>query len=299
MTKFLGIDHPLILVRDLAAARQRYEAIGFTMTPPGKHPWGTSTSVAILDDCLVEIMSIYDESLLDEKPAGGFKFGRYIHEHLQEHEGASICALHSDNAVEDVAEVTGRGIASQGTIDFGRDVVLPDGSKDRTSTTLKVLQDDALPRISNFICQQHRPDLIYIPKWRQHANGASGYTQVSILAARDHQPAVRARLLGLYGASAVTDIPGGFAAATGQGSFAVYDHSEFERRYAPLPEQLAAETTPTYAALHIKVDSLSTVERILASADVAFRREDHRILLTDAAAFGNMFLNFTDRSTLT
>ena len=299
MTKFLGIDHPLILVRDLAAARQRYEAIGFTMTPPGKHPWGTSTSVAIMDDCLVEIMSIYDEGLLDEKPAGNFKFGRYIHRHLQEREGASICALHSDNAVRDAAEVTGRGIVCQGTIDFGRDVVLPDGSKDRTSTTLKVIQDDALPRISNFICQQHRPDLIYIPKWRQHANGASGYTQVSILAGKEHHAAVRSRLLGLYGALAVSDIPGGFAAATGQGSFAVYDHDEFERRYAPLPAELAAEKTPVYAALHIRVDSLPTVERILVAGDVAFRREEHRILLTDAAAFGNVFLNFTDRASLT
>lgn len=299
MTKFLGIDHPLILVRDLAAARQRYESIGFTMTPPGKHPWGTSTSVAIMDDCLVELMSIYDEGLLDEKPAGPFRFGRYIQAHLAEREGASLCALHSDDAVADAAQVAERGVVCQGTIDFGRDVVLPDGSKDRTATTLKVLQDDSLPRISNFICHQHRPDLIYIPKWRQHANGASGYTQVSILAAAADQPAVRRRLEGLYGPQAVSDIPGGFAARTGQGSFAIYDRAEFERRYAPLPAELAQAATPIYAALHIKVDNLSTVERILRAADVAFRREEHRILLTDATAFGNVFLNFTDRTNLT
>ena len=37
----LGIDHPLVCVRNLAEARETYLSLGFLMKPPGMHPWGT------------------------------------------------------------------------------------------------------------------------------------------------------------------------------------------------------------------------------------------------------------------
>src|SRR5271167_5002154 len=102
MSKFLGIDHPLIVVRDIELMRDRYAALGFTMTPVGRHPWGTSTSLAMFDRCLLELMGVYDESLIDLLPAGDFRFGRTIRDHLREREGISLLALHSDDAEEDV-----------------------------------------------------------------------------------------------------------------------------------------------------------------------------------------------------
>ena len=49
MTTLPGIDHPLILLRDIEAGRAFYQRLGFTMTPVGLHPWGTSTSLAVLE----------------------------------------------------------------------------------------------------------------------------------------------------------------------------------------------------------------------------------------------------------
>lgn len=33
-----GIDHLVLCVRDLEAARRRYADLGFTTTPPARHP---------------------------------------------------------------------------------------------------------------------------------------------------------------------------------------------------------------------------------------------------------------------
>ena len=47
MSASFGIDHPLIATRDVAGLRNRLISLGFTMTPIGRHPWGTSTSLAM------------------------------------------------------------------------------------------------------------------------------------------------------------------------------------------------------------------------------------------------------------
>ena len=92
MNASFGIDHPLLATRDIGALRNRLIALGFTMTAIGQHPWGTSTSLAMFDGCLLEIMGIYDDSLLDEVPAGAFRFGRHIHAYLQKREGVALSA---------------------------------------------------------------------------------------------------------------------------------------------------------------------------------------------------------------
>lgn len=292
MPGFLGIDHPLILVRDIEGMRERYAALGFTMTAMGKHPWGTSTSLAMFDRCLIELMSIYDERLIDEKPAGNFRFGRKIRDHLAEREGISLLALHSEDASGDVAIVRQRGIASQGTIAFGRDVVLPDGRPDRTATTLEIIDDPDLPRLSNFICQQHRPELIYVPKWLSHANRATGICQVTILAKPEDQPRVRRRLAGLYGADALFEHPGGFGARTGNGCFIVADKAAVEATYGDLPASLAAETEPCCVAIHVTLPDVGLIVPFLDEAGAGYRRVNDEIRLLEAERYGNVFLVF-------
>ncbi|GGF42290.1 hypothetical protein GCM10011611_55900 [Aliidongia dinghuensis] len=295
MAGFLGIDHALIVVRDIDLVRDRYATLGFTMTPVGRHPWGTSTSLAMFDQCLLEIMSIYDESLLDEKPVGDFRFGRTIYKHLREREGISLLALHSEDAAGDVEIVQRRGIVSQGTIAFGRDVVLPDGRPDRTATTLKILYDPALPRLSNFICQQHRPELIYVPQWLSHPNGANGISRVTILARPEHQEKVRTRLSGLYGAEAIFDHPGGFGARTGNGVFVVADRAAVEKIYGALPVSLRDAAEPCCIAIHVTVSSVARVIPFLDAAEAEYRRDGNEISLVDAEAYGNVFLAFSER----
>lgn len=293
MTGFLGIDHPLILVRDLDSAIARFSSIGFTMAPRSRHPWGTGTCIAIMERSLIELVSIDEEEKLDLLPAGDFRFGRFVQRHLAEREGISLTALNSDNANDDATAVILRGIPSQGTIDFGRDVIRHDGTPDRTSTTLKILASDDLPRLSHFICQQHRPDLIYVPQWSNHPNGAQHYSQVTVLASEEDQPRVRSRLTKLYGSSAIFTLADGFGVRTGLGSYVVTDRRGIEARYGVLPPALDAERQPCCVAIHVKVKDLARVEAVLSASGVTHRAVGGEIRLPDAAMFANVFVNFT------
>ncbi len=292
MTGSLGIDHPLILVRDIALASTRYQALGFRMTPVTRHPWGTSTAVAVFDRCLIELMSVYDEALIDVNPAGDFRFGRIVRDHLAEREGVSLTALNSDDAEADAAALQVRGVACQGTIEFGRDVVLPDGRRDRTATTLKILHAPEMPRLSNFICQQHRRDLIQSPAWMDHPNGAYGIAGVTILATPADRTRVLDRLAALYGRSAIFATADVFGAHTGNGDFVVVDHDAALARHGAAPSAVATGTTPCIVAIDVRVRCLEDVRPFLGAARVPHRESAGSILLTEATSFGNVFLSF-------
>ncbi len=264
------------------------------MTPVTQHPWGTSTSVAVFEGCLLELMGVTDESLIDVKPAGAFRFGRTVRDHLAEREGISLTALHSEDAEGDAALVAARGIASQGRIEFGRDITLPDGSHDRTATTLRIIADPDLPRLSNFICQQHRPDLIYVPRWMDHPNTARGIGQVTILAEKDDHPRVRERLTRLYGRDAADEDPDGFSVRTGNGQFVVRDRTAAEVLYGALPSALANETQPCCISIHLRVGSLQSARRQIEAGGAAPRRETGTSIVMPPDLLGNAFLVFDE-----
>lgn len=292
MAGLLGIDHPLVAVRDIEAVRGRYVALGFVMTPVSHHPWGTSTSAAVFRDCLLELMGIYDEGLIDLFPAGDFRFGRTVRDHLAEREGISLLALNSVDADADVRTVGERGIACQGGIEFGRDITLPDGRPDRTSTSLRIIHDPDLPRLSNFVCQQHRRDLIEVPKWLEHPNGATGICQVTVMASEQDQPRVRTRMARLYGEQAIATQDHGFSVRTGNGSFVILTAAAVEDAYGSMPPGLASETRPCWIAIHVRVPAIDGVLPFLDAGNVSRTLRGGRLVVEPPGAYGNVLLVF-------
>jgi catechol 2,3-dioxygenase-like lactoylglutathione lyase family enzyme len=293
---FLGIDHPLILVRELDRARDTYRRLGFTPTPVGKHPWGTSNSLLMLEDSLLELMSVYDESLIDERPVGGFAFGRYQRDRLAEREGMSLVAVHSKDSQADRAMVESRGAVCQGQVDFRRAVTLPDGTQDEAVVTLQILYDPALPRVSHFICHQHKPHYVWVPDWMAHDNTAFAFASVTY-AAKD--PAIAAdRLAHIYGLDAVTAVDGGFAIQTGKGTFYALTPDYLRARYVNPPADVLAEDKPAGMAVAIRVRSLGAATAILDREGIAYRR--HNLAgaptaeLLDTAALGNIVVELVE-----
>ena len=86
----------------------------------------------------------------------------------------SLVALYSEDAPGDRARLEARGIRAQGRIDFRRRVRVPGRDWDEAVVTLEILFDPALPRASNVLVQQHKPDLVWAPAWMSHPNGAFG-----------------------------------------------------------------------------------------------------------------------------
>jgi hypothetical protein len=290
MTASFGIDHPLLATRDIDAFRARLIALGFNMTAIGKHPWGTSTSLAMFNGCLLEIMGIYDDTLIDEVPAGDFRFGRHVFEHLKMREGVALTALHSTNSVADALYAADAGLHVAGHLEFGRDVTLPDGTAGRTKTTLALLPDDTFPRLSFFLCQQHRPDLIYVPEWLEHPNTVTGICGVNVVAHRNHHAALRAKLGALYPGS--HQIDGGFECTTANGQLRVLEPDAFTRTIGALPADLRTDPTPCIAGMDFTVADPDTLRRYIVAAGISHRSVGTGVALNTPEQTANTVFRF-------
>ena len=293
MNASFGIDHPLIAVHDIQQLRDRLISMGFNMTAIGKHPWGTSTSLAMFEGCLLEIMGIYDDSLIDQVPAGDFRFGRHVHEYLQQREGVALTALHSTDSQADAQKAQEAGFQIAGHLEFGRDVALPDGRKDRTKTTLALMPDAFWPRLSFFLCQQHRPELIYVPEWLEHQNSVHGICGISILAEVDSQKALANKFAALYGKAKV--IEGGYQLNTANGHIRLLTSQQIEAEMGTIPLAVRTDNQPCIIGIDLCFADATALRRHLLSSGLDFVENDSVFSLQNARDVGNTFLRFHER----
>ena len=284
---FLGIDHPLIAVHDLDKAIETYRDLGFFIAPPGQHPWGTSTALALFRHQIIEIVSIGDETLLDGYETGGFRFGRHVEEFLNRSEGVALTALFTEDAEEAEQQLAERDIQCTGTIDFGRDVVRADGKPDRTKTTLKIFRNDSLPRLSVFACQQHRRDLLEFPDRMTHPNGAQGFAAATIVA-EDKAP-VLDWLTRIHNVSATKDAEGFDAVETTNGHWRIMAPDQFEAFYRVTLSQAFLANGPRISALDVRVKNLEVVKDC---ASVTLSETDEHLIASDMSQLGGIALRF-------
>jgi hypothetical protein len=286
----LAIDHPLVLVRDIEATAACYRALGFTTAPTGRHPWGTSTCLIMFDRSAIELMGIFDPSLLDSHAVGTFRFGRHMADALAEREGVSLVALYSEDATADRTRAEAAGLAAQGRVDFRRRVKVPGRDWDEAVVSLEILLDPALPRASNFLCQQHRPELVWVPDWLRHENGALGFAGITYAAP---DPALLlARLAALFGADAVRPTPLGHEARTGRGTISVVRPGDWARYLGLSAEPDIGGDAAACVGIDVRVADLGRVRAILQREGVAHADAAGGIALPDFAAYGNVLLRF-------
>lgn len=290
MNASFGIDHPLITVYDIEKLRARLISMGFNMTAIGKHPWGTSTSLAMFNGCLLEIMGIFDESLIDEMPAGDFRFGRHVHTHLIMREGIALTALHSTDSESDAHRAKEAGFSLAGHLEFGRDVTLPDGRLDRTKTTLALLPDARWPRLSFFLCQQHRPELIYVPQWLVHPNSVHGICGVTILAEPDIQSELIEKFSAIYGNS--ESIRGGYVIETANGNLRVLSRQQIELELGQVPSAILAENQPCIVGMHFRYSDEKALSDFLSASGITYDNQNSVFTLRELEETGNVYFQF-------
>jgi hypothetical protein len=291
MTASLGIDHALVCVNDITAARETYLALGFLSRGFSQHPWGTSTTALLFKDQLFEIVGIGDSSLLDGYEAGGFRFGRHVEAHLAKREGVPLTALNSDDAVADEAALTARGVDVTGTIDFGRDVIREDGKPDRTRTRLKVLANSRYPRLSLFACQQFRRDLIEYPEWMAHPNGVTGIAGLTVIAEGGAFDEAVAWFERVHDATAEPDGPGAARVPTARGAWTVTGRAGFATRYGAIPD-FADATLPSIAGVDLRTQAPETVAERAVAAGLRAETVGAALALPEAKRLGGVALRF-------
>ncbi|HME27008.1 MAG TPA: VOC family protein [Acetobacteraceae bacterium] len=285
----LGLEHPLVVSDDLDALAERYRALGFAPTRKGYHPWGTGTQLVLFSDNFIELMGINDRRLIDTPSETGFRFGRFIADQLDRREGIAMIALHSEDAAADAAAVTARGVEPDGLVNFRREVTLPDGAKDEAVVSLALLIDWEQPQLSHFICQQHRPEFVWVREWMQHPNGAQAIARVVYAAAEPH--AYRQRFAGIWGEEALHDLDNGFRVATAGGELLMLDRPAAEARFAPVEMPYGWRDAPCAVAITVRVADVNRVHLMMMQNRVPHVRMADRLRIPPAHA-GNVILDF-------
>jgi hypothetical protein len=283
-----GIDHPLVTVRHHAEALELYRKIGFSPSPVSYHPWGSVTSLMMFPSNFIELIGVDDPSKFGTHSVNGFCFGRQLGQFLDRgEEGVSLVALHSQDADADHARMVEAGLESQGRIDFRRPMTLPDGRPDEAVVSLALFIDPELPDASNFICHQHRPELIWVRGWQDHPNGADGILAITYLAdPKRLEPRWRA----LYG-DAVSYNGAVLEADTRCGVLRAIDAATAALEFPGIALPKRAEESPHGISIRLHTRSLSALRSILEHNQVPHHEVPGRVLVEPQAA-GNVILEF-------
>ncbi len=162
----LGIDHLVIVVRDLEAAIKDYERLGFTVVPGGRHSVGTHNGlVALADGSYIELIAFYQENQEHRWWAS-----------LQKGEGLVDFCMQTDDMLGDAEAFRHAGVRMNDPQPWAR--IRPDGYE------LKWVL--SIPReghrgVAPFLIQDETPRAERIPRVTSHENGANGIGTVTVV----------------------------------------------------------------------------------------------------------------------
>ncbi len=274
-----GIDHTLIGVRDLEAARATWQGLGFTVSPRGRHiGWGTANYCVMFESGYVELLGIVDPG----------QFTNNLDQLLEVREGMFALAFASDDADALAAGLAAAGLHPEGPKDLKRLLELPEGDV-LPAFKLVHLPPGETPELRAFACQHLTPAMIRRPEWLGHANGARRLAAVTIVS---DQPADAAfGYAGLFGDAALRAGDGEVAVATPAGDLRFATQRWLNRHYGGAGA-IPAVAAPWPAAMTIAVDDLDRAAGVLARRGIAFHAGEANLVVPAAQANGTI-LEFT------
>ena len=178
------IDHAVIAVRDLDAARATFAALGFTVSPVAHHPFGTANAVVQLGGSYIELLAVVDAGRIPEAEGGRYSFAAFNRDFLARREGMSMLALRSADAAADRAAFAAAELPVYEPVQFTRLARAPDGRDLEVGFSVTFTSDARIPDAGFFTCQHHNPDRFWWPEYQSHANGATRLAG-AVMASRD------------------------------------------------------------------------------------------------------------------
>jgi len=256
-----GIDHALIGVRDLEAARERFRRLGFTTTPRGSHiGWGTANYCIMFAEDYIELLGIADPT----------KFVNNLDKMLEQMgEGLSGLALATADAITAADKLRQNGLRPQDPVPLARNLELPEGTV-TPEFTLVHLPPEATPGLRLFLCQHRTPALLRRPAWLRHANGARAIGSVTVVV--ENPVALMGAYEALFGAGATAMTDDTLAVFTGNSVILFVTENDLEVLYPGVPAG-PSRPLPWIAALDLVVDDLSVTARHLAAQGVPFHHD--------------------------
>jgi hypothetical protein len=171
----IGIDHAVVMVKDLDQAAANYKRLGFTVSPRGTHSahMGSGNYTIMFDPDYMELLGVLTPTE-HNAPARAYleKSG----------EGIERVAFTAVDSAAGAEEIRTRGYPPVGPTDFERPVTLPNGTI--SSAKFRTFQwptAEAPGGIRIFACEHKTRETVWIPELMQHANGAKRLRQIIIV----------------------------------------------------------------------------------------------------------------------
>jgi hypothetical protein len=242
-----GVDHAVFAVRDLDAAHETFEHMGFALTPRGHHTLGSQNHCIVFGEDYLELLWLPPE--LKTRP--------FIADFLKGGEGLAALALKTADIDAAHAELHAAGLEPTAPMDFSRPVHISDGHRDARFRTLDV-GGRHVPCGRLFLCQHQTPELVWRPEWQSHANGATAIAAVAVIAP---DIAATATAYGRILDIRAKKIAEGLLVETGAAPIAVVTSQSLAKRLPGV--WISARPAPLMAALFIRVADRSRAEQRL------------------------------------
>jgi hypothetical protein len=171
MAAITGLDHVILAVAALDAARDTWRRLGFTVTPRGRHiGWGTANYCIMLESDYIELLGVLDPTQFDN--GLGERLAR-------DGEGLLGIALATRSADSAAAAFDMAGAGGEPARDLSRLLDLPEGPVQPSFRLSYPARRDAFG-LPLFATEHRTPELLRRPGWEQHPNGATGILRLDL-----------------------------------------------------------------------------------------------------------------------
>ena len=276
-----GIDHALVGVSDLEAARDAYARLGFTVTPRGRHiGWGTGNHTVMFENDYVELIGIVDPT-------------QYIHnldEFLKTGDGLLNVVLATEDADATSRWLREHSANAEDAQGLQRLLELDEG-EELLDFRFVYIPPELTPGLQTFASQHLTPEKVRRPAWLSHPNGARGITEVTIV--MESVAGVGEAYAQLFGGDAVSgdERKGSITVDTGNDELWFVTPKAFpERHYDKTFDE--SLPLPRPAALTLSVADPQVTALYLSGQQVAFERDSSEAVIVSSEEACGVFLVF-------
>ena len=265
----LWLDHVALVTAELAATRDDYEKLGFTLTRESSHKgritpdgpvvqWGSGNHCAMFRHGYFEILGLTDPNRYHEP----FRVA------LSRFRGVSMIAIGCDDA-RAFYESSPHGRVAP--VEVERDVPFGEGSREALFRIVR-LEAGAFPEAELLFIEQATRDVLWQPPLLEHPNGATALTSITLCSESPEETAARFELCTGLGGTAVGKSP---YFALKDGSVRVSTPAEIASRYpgAVLP------AVPSVGVVELTVRDLDAAKAFLETNGVTPHVSDGGIWL--------------------
>jgi hypothetical protein len=279
----LNIDHVAHFVPHVDGASSALEQLGFTLTPfsaqshrlePGGPlvPAGSGNRCVMLEQGYLEFLT----------PTGDTPVAAQLRAAIKRYVGVHLVAFGTAAPEADHARLAQGGFAPLAPVALQREIGTEHGQGTARFTVVRVAPE-TMPEGRIQFCQQHTPELLWQPRWMEHANRAAALAGV-ILRVADAQEAARrfARYTGL-----LAQVSGSvWRIATARGYLLFVDGDTLRRRVDVVPPAL-----PWIAGYVLASEDIAATGDYLRKSGVAVHvLGSRRLLVKLPAALGGIIV---------